>query len=125
MSRILPHVLGRWRFGAGHAVSLPWGSSWLGADPHQRTCVGLPFSQQSLKEQLVLLHCSCFGQQCQLASHQSRETRSLLQAVACRSGRRTPKILGQTCSSPVFDGCWAEWMWCLDRAQQKLVKEHE
>lgn len=50
MSRILPCVLRRQRFGAGHAVSLPEGSSWLGADPHQPAHVGFPFSRKALKQ---------------------------------------------------------------------------
>lgn len=32
---------------------------------------------------------------------------------------------GSDLQQPSFDVCWAEWMWCLDRAQQMLIKEQE
>lgn len=64
MSCILLCVLGRQRFGAGHVVSLPKGSSWPGTDPYQPTRVGFPFSQKALEEQLVLPCFPCFRQQC-------------------------------------------------------------
>lgn len=32
---------------------------------------------------------------------------------------------GPDLQQPCFDACWAVWMWCLDKAQQMLVKGQE
>lgn len=90
---------GRARCGAGHAVSLPKGLSWLGTDLHRPTHAGFPASQKALKEQLVLLHCPCLGQ------HRPWGTHSVLWATACGGGRAVP--WGSGC---MLEGR-AKWPW--------------
>lgn len=99
--------------GPGTLYSRLGGSSWPGADLHQPTHIGLPFSQKALKMQLFLPSCQPAAPALQGTCSRVEGRQDLTATV--------PAVPPKCWVKPGFAGCQVEWMWCLDKAQQKLI----